>query len=207
MTAIKQRIAQAGVMVLADAWLAGAVGSRQGCIRTPDDIKGHKVRSAGSTFAAMWRAAGASLVNVPSNELYNALKIGIADATDTSSGSFVSFKLYDQLACLTAPGDNALWFMYEPLLMSKKSFDRLGKPQQDALVAAGRKSEAFFSAASKRLDDDMVARFKRAGVEVVTMTAPEFDAWIRIAKESSYKEFAGEVRDGKSLIEAALAVE
>ena len=54
--------------------------------------------------------------------------------TDTSTGSFVSFRIYEQVKCVTAPGDNALWFMYEPVLMSKKSFDRLDKKQQDALL-------------------------------------------------------------------------
>src|SRR5262249_42064086 len=176
MKAIKDRITQAGVVVLADAWLAGAVAAKQACIRKPEDIKGHKIRSAGPTFAAMWRAAGASLVNAPSNEVYNALKIGVADAADTSSSSFVSFRLYEQLKCLTAPGDNALWFMYEPLLMSKRSFDQLSKPQQDALITGGKKSETFFNAASKRFDANMVARFTRSGVEVVTMSASEFDA-------------------------------
>src|SRR5581483_11302173 len=136
---IKAQIDKAGVMVLADAWLAGAIASKRGCIRKPDDIKGLKVRSAGPTFASMWQAAGASIVSVPSNEVYNALQTGVADATDTSSGSFVSFRIYEQVKCLTAPGENALWFMYEPVLMSKKTFNRLNKKQQDVLLAAGRK--------------------------------------------------------------------
>src|SRR5919202_2153050 len=129
---IKAQMDKAGVLVLADAWLAGAIASKRGCIRKPDDIKGLKVRSAGPTFASMWQAAGASIVSVPSNEVYNALQTGVADATDTSSGSFVSFRLYEQVKCLTAPGDNALWFMYEPVLMSKRNFNRLNKQQQEA---------------------------------------------------------------------------
>src|SRR6516165_141423 len=41
---IKAKIDKAGVVVLADAWLAGAVASKKACIRKPDDIKGLKVR-------------------------------------------------------------------------------------------------------------------------------------------------------------------
>src|SRR5712691_2378794 len=59
---IKAKIEKAGAIVLADAWLAGAVASKKGCIRKPEDIKGLKVRSAGPTFAAMWQQAGASIV-------------------------------------------------------------------------------------------------------------------------------------------------
>ena len=101
---IKAKIEKAGVIVLADAWLAGAVASKKACIRKPEDIKGQKLRSAGPTFAAMWQAAGASIVSVPSNEVYNALQTGVADATDTCTGSFVSFRIYEQVKCITAPG-------------------------------------------------------------------------------------------------------
>ncbi|MBI4294179.1 MAG: TRAP transporter substrate-binding protein DctP [Betaproteobacteria bacterium] len=203
---IKAKIEKAGVIVLSDAWLAGAVASKKGCIRKPEDIKGLKIRSAGPTFAAMWQAAGASIVSIPSNEVYNALQTGVADATDTSTGSFVSFRIYEQVKCITAPGENALWFMYEPVLMSKKSFDRLNKKQQEVLRKAGKKAEDYFSKETKGLDDAMVKAFKEHKVEVVTMTPAEYDAWLKVARGSSYAEFAKEVPDGKQLIDAALSV-
>src|SRR3954452_17605249 len=203
---IKAQLDKAGVVVLADAWLAGAIASKKGCIRKPDDIKGLKVRSAGPTFASMWQAAGASIVSIPSNEVYNALQTGVADATDTSSGSFVSFRIYEQVKCLTAPGDNALWFMYEPVLMSKKSFTRLNKKQQDVLLQAGKKSEQFFAEKAKGLDDEMVKVFKDHKVEVVTLTPAEYDEWVKVAEKSSYAEFAKDVPNGKKLIDEALSV-
>jgi TRAP-type transport system periplasmic protein len=203
---VREKVQKANVMVLSDAWLAGAVASKRACIRKPEDIKGLKIRSAGPTFAAMWQQAGASIVSVPSNEVYNALQTGVADATDTSTGSFVSFRIYEQVKCITAPGENALWFMYEPVLMSKKSFDRLNKQQQEVLVNAGKKAEDYFNQATKKLDDEMVDTFKKNNVEVVTMSPGEYDAWLKIAQESSYKEFASEVPDGKKLIDEALAV-
>src|SRR5215472_10378368 len=177
MKEIKAKIDKAGVVVLSDAWLAGAVASKKACIRKPDDIKGLKVRSAGPTFAAMWQQAGASIVSVPSNEVYNALQTGVADATDTSTGSFVSFRIYEQVKCITAPGDNALWFMYEPVLMSKKSFDRLDKKQQQVLLDAGKKAQQFYIQHGKGLDDEMVKAFKEHGVKVVEMTPAQFDQW------------------------------
>jgi TRAP-type C4-dicarboxylate transport system substrate-binding protein len=207
MDTIRTKIEEAGVIVLADAWLAGAVGSKTGCIRAPGDIQGLKVRSAGATFAAMWQQAGANIVSIPSSEVYTALQTGVAEATDTSAGSFVSFRLYEQLKCLTAPGENALWFMYEPVLMSKQSFERLTPEQQEALLAAGQKSEEYFASESRGLDEKMVDTFKTNGVEVVTMSEEEYNAWLDVAKESSYKQFAEEVPGGQELIDAALAVE
>lgn len=206
MKSIKTEIEKAGAMVLADAWLAGAVASKKNCIRKPDDIKGQKIRSAGPTFAAMWQAAGASIVSVPSNEVYNALQTGVADATDTSAGSFVSFRVYEQVKCITAPGDNALWFMYEPVLISKKSFERLNKKQQEVLLKAGKKSEEYFAKEAKKLDEEMVKVFKANKVEVITMTPAEYDQWLKVAEKSSYAQFAKDVPNGKRLIDQALAV-
>lgn len=203
---IKAKIEKSGVMVLADAWLAGAVASKKGCIRTPDDLKGLKIRSAGPTFADMWQAAGASIISIPSNEVYNALQTGVADATDTSSGSFVSFRIYEQVKCITAPGENTLWFMYEPVLMSKKSFDKLSKPQQEAILKAGKKSEEYFQKEAPKLDQKLVDTFKKNNVEVIHLTPQEYDAWVAVAKKSSYKDFAKSVPDGQKLIDEALAV-
>ena len=206
MTDIRKVIEDGGVKVLADAWLAGAFGGKDKCIKVPADAAGLKVRSAGSTFAEMWAGAGASIVSIPSNEVYNALQQGVAQGTDTSSGSFVSFRLYEQLKCLTAPGDNALWFMYEPVLIGMKSWDKLNAAQQKALMDASKKAEAYFAKESKGMDDKLVEVFKKNGVEVVELTDAEAAEWREVAKRTSYKNFADKVPGGKELIEKALAV-
>ncbi|RID98120.1 TRAP transporter substrate-binding protein DctP [Simplicispira hankyongi] len=203
---IKAVIEQGGVKVLADAWLAGAFASKDQCIRKPDDAKGLKVRSAGATFSQMWAGAGASVVAIPSSEVYNALQQGVISATDTSTGSFVSFRLYEQVKCITAPGDNGLWFMYEPVLISLKSWNKLNDAQKKALMAASKKAEDYFEGESKKMDDKMVETFKANKVEVVTMTEAEADAWRAVAQKTSYKNFAEKVPGGKELIEKALSV-
>lgn len=206
MADIKKIIEDGGVKVLADAWLAGAFGGKDKCIKTPADAAGLKVRSAGSTFAEMWAGAGASIVSIPSNEVYNALQQGVAQGTDTSSGSFVSFRLYEQIKCLTAPGENALWFMYEPVLIGKKSWDKLNPAQQKALMDASKKAEAYFAKESKGLDDELVEVYKKNGVQVVELTDAEAQQWRDVAAKTSYKNFAEKVPGGKELIEKALAV-
>src|SRR5258708_23210847 len=84
---IKAKIEKAGVMVLSDAWLAGAMASKRGCIRTPADVKGLKFRSAGPTFASMWQAAGAAILSIPRHQVYNAPQTaGPAGDPTTSRG-------------------------------------------------------------------------------------------------------------------------
>ena len=203
---IKGIVEQGGAKVLADAWLAGAFASKDKCIRKPEDAQGLKVRSAGATFSQMWAGAGASVVSIPSSEVYNALQQGVISATDTSTGSFVSFRLYEQVKCITAPGDNGLWFMYEPVLISMKAWNKLNDAQKKALTAASKKAEDYFESESKKLDDKMVETFKANKVEVVTMSDADAEAWRAVAQKSSYKSFAEKVPGGKELIEKALSV-
>ncbi len=207
MADIKKIIDDAGVMVISDAWLAGGFASKKNCILAPDSIKGQVTRAAGPAFEQMLAGAGASISSMPSSEIYTAMQTGVLDATNTSSGSFVSYRLYEQVKCLTAPGENALWFMYEPILMSKASWKKLNDDQQAALMAAGEKAEAYFFEEAKKLDDKLVDTFKGAGVEVVSMNAEQAAAWRAIADKTSYKNFAEKVPGGKELIEKALAVE
>ena len=207
MAEIRSVIEEGGVHVLADAWLAGAFGGKDKCLRTPADVAGTKFRSAGATFAQMWAGAGASIVSIPSSETYAALQQGVATATDTSAGSFVSYRLYEQLECLTAPGDNGLWFMYEPVLISDRAWQRLDDAQREVLTEAGKKAQAYFEVESKGLDDKMVESFEANGVEVITLTDEEYAAWRDEAQKTSYKIFAENVEGGAELIEKALSVE
>jgi TRAP-type C4-dicarboxylate transport system substrate-binding protein len=204
---IKKIISDAGVVVLADAWLAGGFASTKNCILAPETMKGQVTRAAGPAFEQMLVGAGASVSSMPSSEIYTGLQTGVLDAANTSSGSFVSFRLYEQVKCLTEPGDHALWFMYEPILMSKSSWDNLDEQQQKALMAASEKAEDYMVEQAKLLDQKAVDVFKKAGVEVVKMSAEDAAAWRAIAQDTSYKIFAEEVPGGKELIEKALAVE
>ncbi len=203
---VRAEIEKYGVMVLSDAWFAGGMASKGGCITKPDDLKGLKFRAAGPTFAGMWEAAGASIVSPPSNEIYNAFQSGVVNATDTSLGTFASMRLYEVTSCLTAPGNNALWFMYEPVLMSKKSFDKLNKQQQDAIVAAGKKAQAYYESKADAVNAEAVKAFEDHKVKVVTLSDADYQAWLEVAKKSAYAKFAKEVPNGQKLIDEALAV-
>jgi len=204
---IKKIIDDNNVMVISDAWLAGGFASRKKCVLDPADAKGQVFRAAGKAFERMVQGAGASIQSMPSSEIYTGLQQGVLDGANTSSGSFVSYRLYEQLKCLTAPGAHALWFMYEPILMSKASYAKLNDAQKKAIMAAGQKAEDWFAATAADLDSTMVDTFKKAGVEVVEMTAEQADAWKKIADETSYAHFAKKVKNGKELIDKALAVQ
>lgn len=204
---IKALVEKSGAVVIADAWLAGGFASKEQCITHPDTIKGQVIRAAGPAFEQMLAAAGASISSMPSSEIYTAMQTGVLDATNTSNDSFVSYRIYEQVKCLTAPGDNALWFMYEPVIMSKKVFDNLTQEQRDAILAAAKKAEEYFVGESRKGEARMIETFEKAGVEVATMSQEDFDAWMAVAQESSYKNFAEKVKGGDELLKKALAVD
>jgi len=203
---MRAEIEKRGVIVLSDAWFAGGLASKGGCILTPADMKSRKIRAAGPTFAAMWQGAGASIVSPPSNEIYNAFQTGVIDGTDTSLSTFASMRLYEQADCLTEPGKNALWFMYQPMLMSKKTFQRLNKQQQDAIIKAGKDAQKLFEGRADKINEEAIKAFKDHKAKVVTLDDADYNAWLEIAKKTSWAEFAKNVPNGQKLIDEALAV-
>jgi TRAP-type C4-dicarboxylate transport system substrate-binding protein len=203
---VRAEIEKRGVVVLSDAWFAGGMAGKGGCIVKPDDLKGKKFRAAGPTFAAMWEAAGASIVSPPSNEIYNAFQTGVVNATDTSLGTFASTRLYEVTDCLTAPGNNALWFMYEPVLMSKRSLDKLKPEQKAAILAAGKKAQTFYEGKADAVNKEAIKAFEDHKVKVVELSDADYQAWLDLAKKSSYARFDKEVSNGQKLIDEALAV-
>ncbi len=140
MEALEAKMADDDVMVLVHGYLAGGFVGKDKCITKPDDIKGLQTRAAGKAFEQMLAGAGASIASMASSEIYNAMQTGVLNAANTSSSSFVSYRIYEQVSCYTPAGDVALWFMYQPLLMNKSKFDSLTPEQQAALMEASAKA-------------------------------------------------------------------
>ncbi len=207
MEAIEAKMADDDVMVLVHGYLAGGFVGKDKCITAPDDVKGLQTRAAGKAFEQMLAGAGASIASMASSEIYNAMQTGVLNAANTSSSSFVSYRIYEQVKCYTPASDYALWFMYQPLLMNKSTFDGLSAAQQDALRAGAAKAEAYYLEEAKKQDAKSAEVFKENGVEIADMTQAEFDAWRALAKETSYKAFVADTPDGQKLLDLALSVE
>ena len=207
MEALEAKMAEDDVMVLVHGYLAGGFVGKDKCITKPEDVAGMQTRAAGKAFEQMLAGAGASIASMASSEIYNALQTGVLNAANTSSSSFVSYRIYEQVKCYTPAGDVALWFMYQPLLMNKSTFDGLTEAQQAALLAAAEKAEAYYLEEAKKQDAASADVFREAGVEIAEMSAEDFAAWRALAQETSYKAFVEEVSDGQALLDMALAVE
>ncbi len=207
MEAIEEIMAGDDVMVLVHGYLAGGFAGKDKCITSPDDMPGLQTRAAGKAFEQMLAGAGASIASMASSEIYNAMQTGVLDAANTSSSSFVSYRIYEQVACYTPASEYALWFMYQPLLMNKSTFEGLTEEQQAALLAASEKAEAFYLEEAKKQDAASADVFRENGVEIAEMSSDEFEAWRALAQETSYKAFIEETPNGQELLDLALSVE
>ena len=207
MEALQEKMTEDDVMVLVHGYLAGGFVGKDKCITKPEDVAGLQTRAAGKSFEQMLVGAGASIASMASSEIYSAMQTGVLDAANTSSASFVSYRIFEQVKCYTPASDVALWFLYQPLLMNKSTFEGLNQAQQTALLAAAKKAEVFYLEEAKKQDAASVETFRAAGVEIAEMTPEDFAAWQALAQDTSYRSFVESVPDGQALLDMALAVE
>ena len=192
-----------GVMIISWIWQGGGVASKNAPLVAPADAKGMKVRGGSREMDMMLKEAGASVISLPSNEIYAAMQTGAMEAAMTSSTSFISFKLEELAKHLTTARKWAYWFMLEPLMISKDVFMKLPKAHQDIILAVGAEQEKFAQDAA-RADDKLVAEiYAKAGAKVYDLDAPTLGKWQAIAKATAWKDYADRNETTKALITAA----
>jgi TRAP-type C4-dicarboxylate transport system substrate-binding protein len=192
-----------GVMIVSWVWQAGGVASRSKQLVVPEDAKGMKVRGGSREMDLVLKQAGASVISLPSNEIYAAMQTGAMDAAMTSSTSFISFKLEEIAKHLTSGRNKTYWFMFEPLLISKEIFNKLPKAQQDIVMAVGGELESFARDAAKADDKAAADIYAKAGAKVYDLDEAAVKKWQDIARETAWKDFAGKNESCASLIKAA----
>jgi TRAP-type C4-dicarboxylate transport system substrate-binding protein len=199
-------IEKAGVKILTWVWQSGSLACRAGPVVHPADVKGLKIRGGSWEFDLMLKAAGGIISSVPSNEIKSAMQSGTLDAAITSSTSLLSFEVEDVTRNLTTGRGKSIWYMLEPLLVSKAVFNSLTPEQQKVVTEVGE-SLVSFGAASAKADDQMIAeKFATRGAKIHDMTAAIVEEWRGIAVETAYRDFAARSPDCARLLKLAQAV-
>lgn len=200
-----QKIAEDnGVHIVTWWWTPGGFATKSREITGPESVKGLSMRAADPTFEAMLKAAGASVTAMASTEIYPALQSGVLDGALTSAESFVSMRLYEQTKHATVGGEYNLWMLMQPLLMSKKAWDALTPAQKKAFQEAADISDEFFLKLQREATDKMAETFSKAGAKVRQMTKAEYDAWVELAKKTSWVEYQQKAPRGKELLQLAI---
>jgi TRAP-type transport system periplasmic protein len=192
-----------GIVFVSWVWQAGGVASRGHQLVGPEDAKGLKVRGGSREMDMMLKQAGASVISLPSNEIYAAMQTGAMDAAMTSSTSFISFKLEEIAKHLTTGRNKTYWFMLEPLLISKSVFGALPKQQQDVIMAVGAELETFGRDAAKADDKNAADLYAKAGAKLYDLDEPTLKKWQAIAMDTAWKDFAEKSEASAALLKAA----
>jgi tripartite ATP-independent transporter DctP family solute receptor len=109
-------------------------------INTPADMKGLKIRVQQSDmFVALVSALGANATPMAFGEVYSALQTGVIDGAENNWPSFESTKHYE-VSKFYSLTEHSL--SPEVLVMSKRSFDKLSKEDQEIMKAAAKESVA-----------------------------------------------------------------
>ncbi|MBR0710957.1 TRAP transporter substrate-binding protein DctP [Bradyrhizobium liaoningense] len=197
-------LAAKGLVIVTWIWQAGGVASRARPLVEVGHAKGMKIRGGSREMDLVLQAAGASVLSLPSNELYAAMQTGACDAALTSSTSLTSFRLEELAKHLTTGRAKSYWFMLEPLVMSKAVFDRLSNKERDIIVSVGTELEAFGCAAAVE-DDVRVAKvYQAAGATVHDLDDKTVQAWRELARDTAWKDYANKNENCARLIKLAL---
>jgi TRAP-type C4-dicarboxylate transport system substrate-binding protein len=199
---LTQLMAEKGIVIVTWIWQAGGVASRTKPLVQPEDAKGMKIRGGSREMDMMFKEAGASVVSLPSNEIYAAMQTGAMDAALTSSTSLISFRLEEVSKSLTSGRGRSYWFMFEPLLMSKQVFDKLPKAQQDVIMGVGAELEKF-AVDNAKADDAAVADvYTKAGAKVFDLDEATLKKWQALARPV-WKDYSGKNENCAKLLAAA----
>jgi tripartite ATP-independent transporter DctP family solute receptor len=143
-------------------------------IRTPDDLKGLKIRVMSSqTAIAMIEAMGGSPTPIDWGELYSALAQGTVDGAENNPPSFTSSKHYEVCKHFTLDGHTRI---PDILMMSTRVWDRLSPEQQGWIQQAADESVEFERKLWQEKTVEALEQAREEGVTVYEVDTAAFAA-------------------------------
>jgi tripartite ATP-independent transporter DctP family solute receptor len=160
-------------------------GTRYGFVKSPADLKGHKMRSQESpVHLEMYRAFGASPTPIPITEVLTSMQTGVIDGYDNTP-------LFAMAAQLTSATKyfTVTQHIYQPaaIVYNKAFFDPLPQDQKDLLLSARKGLMQRMRKEIRALDPILLQNFSAMKVQVYTPTAAElatFDAPAKAARDA-----------------------
>jgi len=150
-------------------------GSKGGFLKTPDDLKGKKMRSQESpVHLEMYKNLGVSPVPVPTTEVLTALKNGTVDGFDQTLLYMVSAGWHLTIKFVTLSNH-----IYQPAIVvfNKAWFDGLPADLQTILLEEGRAIQARGRTLIRGMAKKQLKSLADSGVQVYQLTDPERDVF------------------------------
>ncbi len=141
-------------------------------INTPADMKGMKIRVQQSDmFVALVSALGANATPMAFGEVYSALQTGVIDGAENNWPSYESTKHFE-VSKFYSLTEHSL--SPEVLVMSKRSFDKLSKEDQEIMKAAAKESVAKMRELWDAREKASEAKVKAGGAVINTVEKQPF---------------------------------
>src|SRR3954470_21087847 len=138
----------------------------QKAIRTPEDLKGQKIRvMASPVMVNTMKALGATGVPVAWAELYTALQTGVVDGAENNHPSVVAKKFYEVSKFYSLDEHMRI---PDVLIMSMKLWTSLSDEQKKAVADAGQRMQAYMRGAWKISETKDLQALKSNFTEIVT---------------------------------------
>ena len=181
--------ARTGIRVLG-WWESGGFKhySANRAIRTPDDMKGLKMRVMAPIFGIPVLTLGGSATPIAFPELYTSLKTGVVDGQDNAVWVFNLIKLHEVQEYLMLDGHI---YAFGPLGINDAWFSALSDELQAVVVEAGKKAIAYNRRESRAAEAKNIEMAKERGVTVIPFTREmkaEFASRVRPAAIEWLKE-------------------
>lgn len=155
-------------------------------IKTPDDIKGLRIRvSSAKVVNSTMKALGAIPVVLSVPETYAALQNGVVDGVELSLDTFVTNKYYEvqKYASLCTYRPNIV-----ALLASKSVWSGLDAETQKTIQQAAKESLNYINQETRKVTDANVRLLKDKGMQVINLTPEQIKAF-RDKVDVVYTEF------------------
>ena len=151
-------------------------------IRSPDDLKGMKIRVQNSRMAiAMIEALGGSPTPIAFGELYSALAQGVVDGAENNPPSFESSRHYEECKYFTLDAHTRV---PDLLMISSEIWSSLSEREQGWLQQAADESAVYQRELWAVKTKESLANVQAAGVEIVECEPSEFQAACASIKDS-----------------------
>lgn len=154
-------------------------------IRTPEDIKGLKIRlSESKIYARAFEILGATPISLPFAQVYPSLQSGQTDGQENPITTIANSKLYEVQKHISVS-----YHTYAPaaILINKDRFDDLSAEEKKAFIESARLGAKASREYVRKQDATGMSKLKDAGMVITT----DFDrAAFEKALEPFYQEYA-----------------
>ena len=172
---IDAAILETGSRVLWWQAYGGAVMlSKDGPLKTPEDIKGKKVRVFGKTLGKFIETLGGSPTLISGSEQYLAYQRGTVDAGMTGISGVKSRKLWQVMDHITVTNHADIEFL---VLINETVWQGLSDRHKNIVRTAARNAEAHVRDAMADMEASAYAAAKKEGMGVTLLTDEEVAAW------------------------------